>query len=106
MADFWSLTHPANPGKPTGIKDPNAVLDFPMDWSKWTADSGDSLKSAEILLDAPLTMVGKTEKDGVVIPFIAGGVKGTLYAITFRITTNSTPSRVEDRTVYLFIEDR
>jgi hypothetical protein len=29
---FWDEY---NPEKPTGIKDPNAVLDYPVDWSLW-----------------------------------------------------------------------
>ena len=36
---FWNVQSPA---KPKGVKDPNAVLDYPIDFSEWLADVSDA----------------------------------------------------------------
>lgn len=55
---FWNVT---NPAKPKGIKDPNAVLDFPISFAAWLADVSDSYASHQVL-----TTDGETLSTGAV----------------------------------------
>lgn len=99
---FWNM---ADPKKPKGLKDPNATLDFSFDWTAWLADCSDTLLSADFVLGDGLANAGEHTDGAVSTVFISGGVAGVV-PITCRIVTASVPARIEDRTIYLTIEDR
>lgn len=100
---FWDTT--TNPSKPTGIKDPNAVLDFPIDFSAWLTDIGDTYASHQVLIaSGTITLQSSSFSSGKVIAWIAGGAVGETAAFTVRITT--TGGRIDDRTFYLKIKER
>lgn len=102
---FWTMT---DPKKPRAVKDSDSKIDIPFDWTPWLADIADSISTVMFLADGGLVIEGFGFVAGVATVFVsAGTASGTVRAsITCRITTASSPSRIEDRTVYLDIESR
>lgn len=103
VGTFWNM---ANPAKPKGVKDPNAVIDVSFDWGPWFQEAGDNYASHEILVDNGLVLMATNHEAKVISAFIAAGDVGALTAVTCRIKTTSTPPREDDRTVYLRIKER
>lgn len=98
---FWNLT---NPAKPKGIKDPDAVLDFPIDFSAWLTDAGDTYQSHTVQVTGGLAVVSSSQALGVITPVLSGGNVGEVATFTIRIVT--TGGRIDDRTFYLKIQER
>lgn len=98
---FWNT---ANPLKPRGIKDPDATLDYPVDFSTWLAGISDTYASHSVIVSSGLTLESSSESGGIITPIISGGVVGAVESFTVRITT--TGGRTDDRTFYLKIVER
>ncbi|MFC0134251.1 phage fiber-tail adaptor protein, partial [Massilia eurypsychrophila] len=107
---FWSL---ADPKKPRGWKDPDATVDITFDWGPYLADIVDAIRAGglEFIVDGGLVAVDFTFVGAKCTVFLSGGTFGngstvTRAPVTCRITTSSTPPRIEDRTIFLDIEAR
>ena len=105
---YWNMD---NPAKPWGLFDPDASLDFPVDFSEWLADMGVAYGSHTIIPDPNLQVVQSAFVSGVITARISKASSGTLaagtkYPVTYRIFTNETPPQHDDRTVWLKIADR
>lgn len=98
---FWDIT---NPLKPKGIKDPNAVLDFPISFVDWLADVSDAYLSHSVITSGSIVCDSSTQTAGVITPIISGGVVGEPCSFTIRIVT--VGGRTDDRTFYLKIVER
>lgn len=99
---FWDV---ANPKKPTGIKDPDAVLDYPISFAAWLLDIEDTYASHSIEdLTGGLVENSSTQLAGVITVWLSGGTVGELASFTVRI--NSLGGRTDDRTFYLKIRER
>lgn len=98
---FWDIS---NPLKPKGIKDPNAVLDYPVDFSAWLADITDTYDSHTVTCTGGLVCNSSSESAGVITPLLSAGTLGETATFTIRITT--TAGRIDDRTFYLKIQER
>ncbi len=93
-------------GKPTIAKDPAAVLDYTVDFTDWLAVVADTIASATatgdgITVDSS-AVVGGTK----VVVWASGGAALTIASITVRITTASTPARVDERTLWFKLKQR
>jgi hypothetical protein len=88
----------------TFTKDPDAVLDYSVDWSAWLA--GDQIATSAWLLEqgALLEIVTDTKTATKVTVWLRGGQKGTTYLVTNRIVTMG--GRTDDRTITVKVEDR
>jgi hypothetical protein len=105
MADTFVVTV----GKPTITKDPNAVLDYSIDWTDWllAAAPDDTIQIHQVILQADTDLV--VEQSAVVggtrVTFwLSGGTAGTTERVVCRITT--VDGRVDDRSVWLKIKER
>ena len=98
---FWDT---ANPAKPTGIKDPNAVLDYPISFAAWLADIADTYASHTVTVTGGLVVNSSSQAGGVITPMLSGGTLKTTASFTIRIVT--TGGRTDDRTFYLKIQER
>lgn len=96
--------------KPTIDKDPDAVLDYVFDWGLWLSDIGDTIASCDVIINdgatSTLVLDAKSNTTTMVTAWLSGGTAGTKVKVTCRITTSNTPSRIEDRSVYLKIKER
>lgn len=85
--------------------DPNAVLDYVVDWTDWLGES-------EVITDSSWTVAtGITETtpapsvtDGRATIWLTGGTAGVHYRVTNHITTNQ--GRQDDRTIVIAVTDR
>jgi hypothetical protein len=69
-------------------KDPDAVLDYTIDWTAWLADSGaDTIASSSWTVPAGLTQNNATHSTLKATVWLSGGSAGTTYRVTNRITT-------------------
>jgi len=88
----------------TFTKDPDAVLDYSVDWSAWLA--GDQISSSEWLLEngATIEKVSDTFTQSKATVWLRGGDAGASYPVTNRIVTAG--GRTDDRTFSIRVENR
>ncbi len=88
----------------TFTKDPDAILDYSIDWSSWLA--GDQISTSEWLLEegAAIEKVTDTKTATKATVWLRGGNAGTTYLVTNRIVT--VGGRTDDRTISVKVEDR
>lgn len=101
--DFWSMSGAKTP---RGPKDPDSTIDITFDWGPWLADMG-----SPAIANVTFTLVGVQSAGGSTTGskatvFLSGGAVGTEASITCRVTTASTPARIDDRTVYLSLGEQ
>jgi len=91
-------------GKPTILKDPNAVLDYTFDWTAWLA--GDTLVSIDSAVSGSIgaNISAQYFSGQKATIWVQGGTSGSKIALRCRIVTLA--GRVDDRTVYLKIKER
>lgn len=86
----------------TFLKDPNAVLDYAVDWSRWLA--GDEIATSTWTVPAGLTKLSDSTTTTKATVWLAGGAVGQSYTVTNRITT--TGGRTEERSLTIRVEER
>ena len=88
----------------TFTKDPDAVLDYSVDWLLWLA--GDEISSSEwIWSGARPSRRSPTHSPPVgTVVWLGGGDEGVTYPVTNRIVT--VGGRTDDRTISVKVEDR
>ena len=86
-------------------KDPDAILDYQLDWSGWLAD-GESITGVTVAVDG-VNLETSTFTVDATTAWVSGGTAGETATITFRVTTDSNPiNRVDDRSIILTIGER
>ncbi len=79
---------------PIYYKDPDAALDYGVDWSAWLGT--DTIASAVWTLPAGLTQPRPSSvAGGIATVWLAGGTSGVTYTVTCRVTTAA--GRIDDR---------
>lgn len=87
----------------TFTKDPDAVLDYSIEWSKWLA--GDQIQtSAWSVSDPGLEAAGDSNTPTRATVWLSGGVAGQSYSVTNRITTSG--GRTDDRSFVIQVQAR
>lgn len=86
------------------LKDPDAVLDFEVDWTAWLVDD-ETIQTSTFTAPVGITIDTNTHLDTVATVWLSGGTKlGAVYAVVNEITT--TAGRTDDRTLYIKIQER
>lgn len=83
-------------------KDPDAVLDYHLDWEDWLA--GDTISAAAWTLPSGITKDSQAETDTVATIWLSGGSPGNRYFVKCHITTAA--GREEDRTFRVDVRER
>jgi hypothetical protein len=88
----------------TFTKDPDAILDYSVDWSSWLA--GDEISSSEWLLEegTAIEKASDSKTATKTTVWLRGGNAGTTYLVTNRIVT--VAGRTDDRSISVKVEDR
>jgi hypothetical protein len=87
----------------TFIKDPDAVLDYSVDWSKWLA--GDQIEtSAWFISDPALQSADDSNTATRTAVWLSGGMAGLSYTVTNRVTTAG--GRADERSFVIQVQDR
>jgi hypothetical protein len=84
------------------IKDPNAVLDYTIDWSTWL--EGDTISTSDWTVPTGLTEASDSNTTTTATVWLSGGTAGQEYTVTNRIVTAG--GRTEDRSIYIRVEER
>jgi hypothetical protein len=96
--------------KPVIDKDPDAVLDYTVDFSAELLASSDTIASAEVVNVVGVVVDSVVFDDTTVTAWVSGGtvrLPGQDYAsITYRITTVNNPARISDRTVFFNVLEK
>ena len=83
-------------------KDPQAVLDYGFDWTAWL--NGDTIVASVWAVEGGITLDSESETATATIIWLSGGTAGVKYECTNTITT--TAGRVDERTLYVRVQDR
>ncbi len=87
----------------TYVKDPDATLDYGINWTPWL--DGDTITTSQWFIDTGVTQVGSdTFDDTSTKVFIGGGTPGEKYELVNRITTAG--QRTDERTIFVRIRQR
>lgn len=87
----------------TYIKDPDAVLDYHLDWSGWL--DGDTITTSTWAVDtAGITIDSAGLEGGLATVWLSGGAVGQQYRVTNHIVTAA--GRADDRTLTVSIRER
>jgi L-rhamnose isomerase len=84
-------------------KDPDAVLDYTWDWSRWL-QAGEAIVSHQILVPTGITLDSSDADAERVTAWLSGGTNGITYTVTCRITTDQ--GRTDDRSIAVWVLDR
>lgn len=92
-------------GKPTIERDPNAVLDYTIDFTDWCDAQADTIAAHTItVVGCTVAPLGSSHDSKKVTVWISGGTVGTPASATARVTTAA--GRVDDRTIYFKIKEQ
>ena len=88
-------------------KDPDAVLDYAVDWSDWLED-GESISSYTVSVPSGLTKDSDAIQGGdTVVVWLSGGEEHRSYRVTVHITTDNSPiNREDDRSFLVKVRPR
>ena len=85
------------------IKDPDAVLDYGLDWSNWLA-SGETISSSSWVVETGLTKDSSSNTTTTTTVWLSGGIAGRTYRITNSIVTST--GREDDRSILIKVIER
>ena len=86
-------------GLPTIQKRAGSQLDYPMDWTAWLTQIGDTIASYTITVADGLTRSAVMKDEGITTAWLDGGRPGYRYPVKFEIVTASSPPRRDSRTI-------
>lgn len=82
-------------------QDPQAILDYVIDWTAWL--NGDTIATSAWTMHQDLTPSNASNTTTTATVFITGGTSGKTYKVKNRITTAN--GRADDETFDLIIRD-
>jgi hypothetical protein len=90
------------------LKDPEAVLDYAIDWGAQYLDQGDLLADSSWSVDPDepggVSIAGSGFSDKISTVTAASGVPGRLYRLANKVLTQS--GRTDERSITLRVEKR
>lgn len=84
-------------------KDPDAVLEYTLDWDAWLADA-DELSAIAFTVPTGVTKDSEEFTSDTATVWLSGGTAGDSYKVTCHITTSA--GREDDRTFYVDVKER
>lgn len=84
-------------------QDPDAVLDYKVDWSAWLP-TGDTITTSTFAADDGITLTLESNDDTTATVWISGGVAGQKYSVTNHVETLG--GRATDRSFTLQVQEQ
>lgn len=84
------------------LHDPNAVLDYTVDWSDWLG--ADTLASVTWTVPTGVTKASQSNTTTTATAWISGGTAGTDYSLGCKVVTAG--GRTDERTIVLQVRER
>lgn len=85
------------------IKDPDAVLDYTLDWSNWLSET-DSIIYSFFFVPENITKESSSYSSTQTTVWLSGGIAANEYKIVNRITT--LEGRTEERTITISCKEK
>lgn len=87
------------------VKDPNAILDYTVNWAAWLTDSGaDTISSVSWTVPAGITQASASNTTTAATIWLSGGTASQTYRVTNRITT--VGGRTADRSFDVVVQEQ
>lgn len=83
-------------------KDPDAVLDYTVDWSAWLGT--DTIASVTWVVGAGVTEASSSNTSTTATIWLSGGIAGQAYGVTCRAVTAG--GRTDDRSFRVVVKER
>ena len=83
-------------------KDPNAILDFTVDWTDWLGS--DTIVTGTWIIPSGITEVSRSNTTKISTVFVSGGASGQTYSLVNRINTSG--GRTDDRTIFILVTEQ
>lgn len=83
-------------------KDPDAVLDYSLDWTAWLDD--DTIEDSSFTVPSGITKQSETFDDTTTTVWLSGGTAGQIYTVINRIRTLG--GRIDDRTIQIRVTEK
>lgn len=84
-------------------KDPDAVLDYKIDWSDWMS-TGDAIDTSTWTVPAGIAKDSDLSTDDTTTIWLSGGTTGETYSLINHIVTDD--GREDDRTVKITVKEK
>lgn len=84
-------------------KDPDAVLDYSIDWSSWLA-TGETISTSTWTVPAGITKDSDSKSNTASVIWLSGGTISEVYVLINHIVTSA--SRTDDRTIYVHMIEK
>ena len=84
--------------------DPDAKLDYGVDWSDWLATGDTIATSTWAITPTGPTLASESNDDTSTVVWVSGCTRGVVYTLTNSIVDND--GREEDRSITLICEER
>ena len=84
------------------FKDPDAVLDYQVDWSDWLVS--DTINTSTWIVPTGIVNDSDTNTTTAATIWLSGGTIGTNYSLVSRIVTAG--GRTDDRTITIMVRGR
>lgn len=84
-------------------KDPQAILDYQIDWSSWL-QGGDTISASTWTVPSGLTRTNDVFTSTTTTVWLSGGTAGQRYEVINHVTTAG--GREDDRTIYISVVNR
>lgn len=85
------------------IKDPAAMLDYAVDWSRWLAE-GETIATSTWTVPAGITSEEEANNSTAAQIWLAGGSVGKRYRVTNKIITSA--ERQNERTITIEVQNQ
>lgn len=85
-------------------KDPDAVLDYALDWATQWLASGETITTSVWTVPTGITEDSDSFNDSVTKVWLSGGTAGTTYTIANKITTSA--GRTDERSFDILVGQR
>lgn len=87
----------------TFVKDPNAVLDYRVDWSAWLPE-GDTIDTSTWTVPSGINKDSESNDTTSATVWLSGGTAGVNYQLVNRVTTAG--GRTDDRTITISVREK
>jgi hypothetical protein len=88
----------------TFFKDPDAVLDFAVNWATWLAADSDTISTSTWTVPTGITEDSESETTTVATIWLSGGTAGVKYDLVNEIVTAG--GRTANRTIRIHVMER
>ncbi len=91
---------------PTYVKDPNEKLDYTIDYSEQLTLDADTISSSAWTVESGVTVESNSTGAQSATLWLSGGVDGTSYTCTNRVTTINNPSRIYEKKIVVTVREQ